>query len=156
MFPIENLNGNVCAFGGRAVREGDEPKYLNSPETSIYYKSSLMYGLAKARSAIRENKNAIIVEGYMDALALRQAGHLNVVACGGTSLTDDQLAVLKRFTKNVLLVALIVIMPEKPRQSAQFSFPCRKNFLRALLFGKENIKIPMNVSVKIQKLLGKH
>ena len=103
MFPIENLNGNVCAFGGRAVREGDEPKYLNSPETSIYYKSSLMYGLAKARSAIRENKNAIIVEGYMDALALRQAGHLNVVACGGTSLTDDQLAVLKRFTKNVLL-----------------------------------------------------
>ncbi|MBI4995064.1 toprim domain-containing protein [Candidatus Peregrinibacteria bacterium] len=102
MFPIENLNGNVCAFGGRAVREGDEPKYLNSPETPIYYKSSLMYGLAKARSAIRENKSAIIVEGYMDALALCQAGYKNVAACGGTSLTDDQLAVLKRFTKNVI------------------------------------------------------
>lgn len=103
MFPIENLNGNVCAFGGRAVREGDEPKYLNSPETSIYYKSSLMYGLSAARQTVRENKNAIIVEGYMDALALRQAGYKNVVACGGTSLTEDQLIVLKRFTKNILL-----------------------------------------------------
>lgn len=102
IFPIENLSGNVCAFGGRAVRSGDEPKYLNSPETPIYYKSSLMYGLAKARQTIREKGNAIIVEGYMDALALRQAGYKNVVACGGTSLTEDQLAVLKRFTKNAI------------------------------------------------------
>lgn len=103
IFPLRNLAGNICAFGGRAIREGDEPKYLNSPETPIYHKSSVLYGLSEARPEIRHKNSAVIVEGYMDALAARQADFKNVVACGGTALTEDQLMTLKRFTKNILL-----------------------------------------------------
>lgn len=102
MFPIQNLAGQICAYGGRAIRDGDEPKYLNSPETPIYHKSSLLYGLSNARPEIREKKNAIIVEGYMDALAAVQAGYKNVIACSGTALTENQLALLKRFTNEVV------------------------------------------------------
>lgn len=102
MFPIHNVSGNICAFGGRAVKDGDEPKYLNSPETPIFHKSSLLYGLIDARSAIRAKNCAIIVEGYMDALSVRQADFENVVACGGTALTEDQLVILKRFTKKII------------------------------------------------------
>lgn len=103
IFPIRNLAGNICAFGGRAVRDGDEPKYLNSPETPIYRKSSVLYGLSEARADIRQKKSVIVVEGYMDALAAAQAGFKNVVACGGTALTTDQLAILKRFAQNLFL-----------------------------------------------------
>ncbi|MBI2638959.1 DNA primase [Candidatus Peregrinibacteria bacterium] len=103
MFPIRNLAGAICAFGGRAVRDGDEPKYLNSPETPIYHKSSVLYGLSEARAEIRQKKSVVIVEGYMDALAAHQAGFQNVVACSGTALTTDQLAILKRFTQNLFL-----------------------------------------------------
>lgn len=102
IFPIHNSAGKLCAFGGRAVREGDEPKYLNSPETSIYKKSSILYGFELARSEIRNSSSVIIVEGYMDALQAHQAGFKNVVACGGTALTGEQLLNLKRFTKNVI------------------------------------------------------
>lgn len=102
MFPIENLAGGVCAFGGRALRDGDEPKYLNSPETSVYQKNSILYGLARARGEIRSKNFAIVVEGYMDALACVQAGFTNVVASSGTALTEKQLSTLKRFTKDII------------------------------------------------------
>lgn len=102
IFPIHNLAGQVCAFGGRALKEGDEPKYLNSPETPVYHKSNLLYGLASARAEIRRLGFAVLVEGYMDALACRQAGFTNTVACSGTALTQDQFATLKRFTKEVV------------------------------------------------------
>lgn len=102
MFPIKNLAGNICAFGGRALETGQEPKYLNSPETPVYHKSSLLYLLSDARQAIREKGFAIIVEGYMDALSVYQAGIKNTVACSGTALTVDQLNILKRFTKNIV------------------------------------------------------
>jgi DNA primase len=102
MFPIKNLAGNICAFGGRALETGQEPKYLNSPETPIYHKSSQLYLLFDARPAIREKGNVLIVEGYMDALTVYQAGFKNVVACSGTALTQDQLNILKRFTKNII------------------------------------------------------
>lgn len=102
IFPIQNLTGQICAFGGRAVREGDEPKYLNSPETSIYHKNSVLYGLSLARHEIRPKGNAIIVEGYMDVLSLHQAGFKNVVASSGTALTENQLSILKRFTKEIV------------------------------------------------------
>lgn len=102
MFPIKNLAGSICAFGGRAVRDGDQPKYLNSPETPIFHKSSFLYALSDARSEIRAKESAIIVEGYMDALTAHQSEFKNVVACGGTALTGDQLTTLKRFTKNVM------------------------------------------------------
>lgn len=102
MFPIENLASQICAFGGRAVKSGDEPKYLNSPETPIYQKNSVLYNLSSARAEIRSQKCAILVEGYMDALGCVQAGFKNVVACSGTALTENQLAALKRFTKEVI------------------------------------------------------
>lgn len=102
MFPIRNLAGNVCAFGGRSLREGDEPKYLNSPETPVYHKSSLLYGLSEARPEIRNKNFAIIVEGYMDVLSVKQAGIFNVAACSGAALTESQLVLLKRFTPNAI------------------------------------------------------
>lgn len=102
MFPIENLASQICAFGGRAVKEGDEPKYLNSPETPIYQKNAVLYGLAEARKEIRIKNFALIVEGYMDVLSCWQAGFKNACACSGTALTENQLAVLKRFTKEVI------------------------------------------------------
>lgn len=103
MFPIRNLAGHICAFGGRAVRDGDEPKYLNSPETPIYHKSSLLYFLSEARAEIRTKQSVVVVEGYMDALAAHQAGFKNAVACSGTALTVDQLILLKRFANRLLL-----------------------------------------------------
>lgn len=102
IFPIENLASQICAFGGRAMKEGDEPKYLNSPETPIYQKNSILYNLNSARAEIRSKGCAIVVEGYMDALSCIQAGFKNVVACSGTALTENQLSVLKRFTKEMI------------------------------------------------------
>lgn len=102
MFPIHNLAGDICAFGGRAIRDGDEPKYLNSPETPVFHKSSFLYGLAAGRADIRRKNNVVVVEGYMDALAAHQIGIKNAVACGGTSLTEEQLVILKRFAPEVV------------------------------------------------------
>jgi DNA primase len=102
MFPIANESGKVVAFGGRAI--GDEPpKYLNSPETRIYTKSRVLYNLDRAREAIRNEGFAVLVEGYMDAIALAEAGIENVVASCGTSLAALQTRLLARFTKNVVV-----------------------------------------------------
>ena len=102
MFPIATESGQVVAFGGRAL--GDEPpKYLNSPETEIYRKSHLLYNLDRAREAIRREGYAILVEGYMDAIALVEAGIENVVASCGTSLAEPQVRLLSRFTRNVVV-----------------------------------------------------
>ncbi|MCP2519252.1 DNA primase [SCandidatus Aminicenantes bacterium Aminicenantia_JdfR_composite] len=100
IFPIFNLLGKVIAFGGRTVYD-DEPKYLNSPETPIYSKGNSLYGLNWSKDYIRENKEAILVEGYMDLISLYQSGIKNVVASLGTSLTTSQLSLLQRFTKRV-------------------------------------------------------
>lgn len=102
IFPLKNLSGGICAFGGRALEDKDEPKYLNSPETPVYHKSSLLYGLSEARDEIRKSSVVVVVEGYMDALTARQAGFKNVVACGGTALTEAQFVLLKRFAKNLI------------------------------------------------------
>jgi DNA primase len=102
MFPIHNISGKIVGFGGRILRStGKEAKYINSPETDIYNKSKILYGLYQARKAIRQRDGAIIVEGYMDVLAMHQAGIENVAASSGTSLTEDQLRLVKRFTDNV-------------------------------------------------------
>lgn len=102
IFPIKNLNGDICAFGGRAIRKGDEPKYLNSPETPVYFKNSILFCMHDARQEIRAKKYAVVVEGYMDALACHQAGYKNAVAVSGTALTNQQLAILKRFTSDLI------------------------------------------------------
>ena len=102
MFPIANDAGRVVAFGGRAMGD-DPPKYLNSPETPIYSKSGVLYHFDRAKDAIRQKGFAVMVEGYMDAIAVARAGVMNVVASCGTSLTETQLRLLARFTRRVVM-----------------------------------------------------
>ena len=102
IFPISNESGKIIAFGGRAL--GDEnPKYLNSPETPIYTKSSVLYHLDRAKEGIRKNDFVILVEGYMDTIAVARAGILNVVASCGTSLAEGQIKLLGRFSRRVIV-----------------------------------------------------
>lgn len=101
IFPIENAFGEIVAFGGRVIGEG-EPKYLNSPESPVYSKGKNLYGLNKAKEAIRRNGFCLIVEGYFDAISLWNAGVRNVVATLGTALTRDHLELLRRYTQEVV------------------------------------------------------
>jgi DNA primase len=102
MFPIFDYMGRVIGFGGRALQADQEPKYLNSPETPIYSKGRVLYGLSHAKKAIKENDKVVVVEGYFDVISLYQAGICNVVASSGTAFTPDQVRLIKRFTKNVV------------------------------------------------------
>jgi DNA primase len=102
MFPIANDSGKIVAFGGRALGD-DLPKYLNSPETPIYSKSNLLYHLDRAKEASRQRDFAVLVEGYMDAIAVARAGISNVVASCGTSLTESQVKLLNRFTRRIIV-----------------------------------------------------
>lgn len=102
MFPIFDYMGRVIGFGGRALKEDQNPKYLNSPETMIYSKGKVLYGLSHAKKDIKENDRVVIVEGYFDLISLYQAGVKNVVASSGTALTSEQVRLIKRFTKNVV------------------------------------------------------
>jgi len=97
MIPIFNLSGKPIAFGGRALKKGELAKYLNSPETRLYYKSNVLYGLNFTRQFIREKNEVIIVEGYFDLISLYQAGIKNVVASSGTAFTPQQARLLSRF-----------------------------------------------------------
>jgi DNA primase len=101
-FPIANEGGKIVAFGCRALGD-DQPKYLNSPETPIYSKSNVLYHLDRAKDALRRQDFAILVEGYMDAIAVARAGISNVVASCGTSLAEPQIKLLARFTKRVIV-----------------------------------------------------
>jgi DNA primase len=101
-FPIANEAGKIVAFGCRAMGD-DQPKYLNSPETPIYSKSNLLYHLDRAKEALRRSDFAVLVEGYMDAIAVARAGISNVVASCGTSLAEPQIKLLGRFTKRVIV-----------------------------------------------------
>src|SRR5437762_2792712 len=101
-FPISNESGKIVAFGCRALGE-DQPKYLNSPETSIYSKSNVLYHLDRAKEALRRQDFAILVEGYMDAIAVARSGISNVVASCGTSLAEPQIKLLGRFTRRVIV-----------------------------------------------------
>src|ERR1700731_3036985 len=101
-FPIANESGKIVAFGARALGE-DQPKYLNSPETPIYSKSNVLYHLDRAKEALRRADFAVLVKGYMDAIAVARAGISNVVASCGTSLAEPQIKLLSRFTKRVIV-----------------------------------------------------
>jgi DNA primase len=101
-FPITNESGKIVAFGCRALGD-DQPKYLNSPETPIYSKSNVLYHLDRAKEALRRSDFAVLVEGYMDAIAVARAGISNVVASCGTSLAEPQIKLLGRFTKRVIV-----------------------------------------------------
>ena len=102
IFPIADVRGRVVGFGGRILGEG-EPKYLNSPETPVFHKGTLLYALDRARTAIRTESLAILVEGYVDAIRLQVAGIVHAVAPLGTSLTPEQARLLRRYTKQVAL-----------------------------------------------------
>jgi len=102
MFPIANDSGKIIAFGGRSMGD-DMPKYLNSPETPIYSKSNVLYHLDRAKEGIRHSDFAILVEGYMDAIAVARAGISHVVASCGTSLAEPQIKLLGRFTRRVVV-----------------------------------------------------
>jgi len=103
VFPIHDLGGRSIAFGGRALAQGQEPKYLNSPESPLYRKGHHLFGLGQARDAIRERGRIVLVEGYLDAIALSQAGVTNVAAILGTALTVEQLRLAKRFSERVIV-----------------------------------------------------
>ncbi len=103
MIPIRDENGKMSGFGARIVDPNDIPKFLNSPETPIFSKGRLLYGLDRARKPIRAADQAVIVEGYLDVIALHQAGYENVVSPMGTALTEDQLRLLKKSTRRIVL-----------------------------------------------------
>jgi DNA primase len=105
IFPIHNLTGKVIAFGARILKsDKNQPKYLNSPETEVYHKSKILYGISQAKQAIRQEENCYLVEGYTDVVSLHQAGIENVVASSGTSLTEDQIKLISRYTNNITVL----------------------------------------------------
>jgi DNA primase len=105
MFPIHNVSGRVVGFGARTLKRDDKmAKYLNSPESEIYHKSDVLYGLFQARQPIRQEELCYLVEGYLDVLSLHQGGIKNVVASSGTSLTEGQIRLIKRYTDNVTVL----------------------------------------------------
>jgi DNA primase len=103
MFPIHNESGKVIGFGGRALKPDEEPKYLNSPETTIYRKSFVLYNLHRAKDAMRKGEQAILVEGYMDVIGVYSAGVREVVASCGTSLTNNQVRAIKKHTDRIVV-----------------------------------------------------
>ena len=105
MFPIHSFTGRVIAFGGRTLKnDKNVPKYVNSPESEIYHKSSVLYGLFFAKKSIRDEDNCYLVEGYADVISVHQAGIENVVASSGTSLTVEQIRLIGRLTKNITIL----------------------------------------------------
>ncbi len=103
MFPIFDITGRIVAFGGRVLDDAIQPKYLNSPETAVYSKSRVLYGLNFAGKSIRENNSAIILEGYIDVIMCHQYGITNTVATLGTAFTPQHSSLLKRYTDNIIV-----------------------------------------------------
>jgi len=105
IFPIHNVSGKVIAFGGRILRTDKKTaKYINSPETAVYHKSDVLYGIYQAKNAIRQQDLCYLVEGYTDVISLHQGGIENVVASSGTSLTIEQIRLISRFTPNITIL----------------------------------------------------
>lgn len=105
MFPIQSMSGRVLGFGGRILTSDKKAaKYLNSPESEIYHKSKILYGLFQAKQAIAKNDNCYLVEGYTDVIQFNQSGIENVVASSGTALTPDQIRLISRLTKNITVL----------------------------------------------------
>ncbi|CAH0997857.1 DNA primase [Emticicia aquatica] len=105
IFPIHNVGGKPIAFGARILKKDpNSPKYLNSPETAVYHKSHIVYGILQAKNPIRVEDNCYLVEGYTDVVSLNQSGVENVVASSGTSLTKEQIQLIRRFTNNITVL----------------------------------------------------
>lgn len=105
MFPIHSMSGKVIAFGGRTLKKDKKiPKYINSPESPIYVKNKVLYGIYQAKTSIRKSDQCLLVEGYTDVISLHQGGIENVVASSGTSLTEGQIRLIKRNTENIIIL----------------------------------------------------
>lgn len=105
IFPVHNISGKVIAFGARMLgKDKNQPKYINSPETEIYHKSDVLYGLYQGKNAIRQHDVCYLVEGYTDVISLHQADVQNVVASSGTALTESQIKLIRRFTENITVL----------------------------------------------------
>ncbi len=105
IFPVHNMSGKVIAYGARMLgKDKNQPKYINSPETDIYHKSDVLYGLFQAKNAIRQHDTCYLVEGYTDVISLHQADVENVVSSSGTALTEGQIKLIRRFTENVTVL----------------------------------------------------
>ncbi|MBI3220965.1 MAG: DNA primase [Bacteroidetes bacterium] len=105
IFPVHNISGKVIAFGARMLgKDKNQPKYINSPETDIYHKSDVLYGLYQAKNSIRQHDVCYLVEGYTDVISMHQADVENVVASSGTALTENQIKLIHRFTENVTVL----------------------------------------------------
>ena len=105
IFPVHNLSGKIIAFGARILtKEKDQPKYINSPETEIYHKSNVLYGMYQAKNAIRREDFCFLVEGYTDVISMHQADVDNAVASSGTALTEEQIKLIRRFTENITVL----------------------------------------------------
>ena len=105
MFPIHDVSGRCIGFGGRILKKSEKAaKYVNSPESEIYHKGNVLYGIHLAKKSIVKNDNCYLVEGYTDVIAVHKAGIENVVASSGTSLTEGQIKLVKRFTKNITIL----------------------------------------------------
>jgi DNA primase len=105
IFPVHNTTGKIIGFGARIIKSNDRaPKYINTPENEVYSKSKILYGTWFARQAIDKNDECLLVEGYTDVVALHQSGIENVVASGGTSLTVDQLRLVRKYTNNLTII----------------------------------------------------
>lgn len=105
LFPIHNQAGKIVAFGGRILKKSEKaPKYINTPETPVYHKSNVLYGLYQARNEIKKSDFTLLVEGYTDVISLHQAGIENVVSSSGTSLTEEQVRLLKRYSNHITIL----------------------------------------------------
>jgi len=105
IFPVHNHSGKVLGFGARILKANEKaPKYINTPENELYIKSKILYGAYFARQAIDKADECLLVEGYTDVVSLHQAGIENVVASGGTSLTPDQLRLIRKYTNNLTII----------------------------------------------------
>ena len=104
IFPIHSISGRIVGFGGRTLKKDDKAKYINSPESEIYHKSRVLYGIYFSKSAIVKNDNCLIVEGYTDVISMHQTGLQNVVASSGTALGSEQIKLIGRYTKNITLL----------------------------------------------------
>lgn len=105
IFPIHNISGKVIAFGARQIKDDvNQPKYINSPETTLYIKSNILYGIYQSKNSIRKDDKCYLVEGYTDVISLFQIGIENVVSSSGTSLTANQIKLIGRYTKNVTIL----------------------------------------------------
>ena len=105
IFPVHNQTGKIIGFGARIIKSNDKsPKYINTPENEVYIKSKILYGTYFARQAIDKNNECLLVEGYTDVVSLHQAGIENVVASGGTSLTQEQIRLIKKYTTNLTII----------------------------------------------------